>query len=103
MREINLPLFQELGQTSRDLSESIDESLKSRDVCLNSSKSGILIKFDVFASFLRYLAGIFKFGGYHAIDLAESFLLVYFSSQTERFSLHLGQLKVFIHIQIILH
>ena len=50
--------------------------------------------FDVFASFSMYLAWVFEFGRYHAIDLVESFLLVYFSSQTERFSPHLGQLKV---------
>ena len=104
MRKINLPLFQELNQTSRDLSESIAETLRSRDVCLNSSKSGILIIiFEVFASFSMYLAWIFNFGGYHLIDLAESFLLVFFSSQTERFSLHLGQLKVHIHMYIIIH
>ena len=39
--KIDLPLFQELDQTSRDLSESIAETQKSRDVSLNSSKSGI--------------------------------------------------------------
>ena len=37
------------------------------------------------------------------IDLVESFLMVYLSSQTERFSLLLGQLKVYIHIYIIIH
>ena len=43
--EIDLPLFKELSQTSRDLSGPISDPLKSREVWLNSSKSGI---FDFF-------------------------------------------------------
>ena len=39
--EIDLPLFEELGQTSRDLSDTWSETLKSRDVCLNSLKNGV--------------------------------------------------------------
>ena len=35
-----------------------------------------------------------KIGEYHAIDLAESFLMVYLSPQTEQFSVHFGQSKV---------
>ena len=41
-REIDLPLFEELGQTSRGIFETWSETLRSRDVCLNSLKNGFL-------------------------------------------------------------
>ena len=37
--KIDLPLFEELGQTSRDLWGTWSETLKSWDVCLNSRKN----------------------------------------------------------------
>ena len=39
-RKIDLPLFAELGQTSRDLVDIWSETQESWDVCPNSSKSG---------------------------------------------------------------
>ena len=39
-QKVDLPLFGDLGQTSQDLCGSISDSQESRDVCLNSSKSG---------------------------------------------------------------
>ena len=45
--KIDLPLFEELGQTSRDLWDTWSETLKSRDVCPNSSKTGFYDFFHV--------------------------------------------------------
>ena len=46
--EIDLPLFEELGQTSRNLEDLGSEAQESRDVCPNSPKNGKSI-FLVFA------------------------------------------------------
>ena len=58
MRKIDLTLLKELGQTSRDLSESIDESQESRDVCLNSSKSDIFMFSPLFRSILHEFSNL---------------------------------------------
>ena len=45
-QKIDLPLFAELGQTSRDLVDIWSETQESWDVCPNSSKSGFLVFWD---------------------------------------------------------
>ena len=41
--EIDLPLFEELSQSSQGIFHTWSETLRSRDVCLNSFKNGFFI------------------------------------------------------------
>ena len=66
--EIDLPLFEELGQTSRDPSDTWSETLRSRDVCLNSLKNSC---FDVFLCHMTYFSGKNYENGEIALPLFE--------------------------------
>ena len=91
-----MQLFGELGQTSQQKSGIWSETQESWDVCPNSSKSGFFdFWWDIrnyFTFFWYNCVRIYKFWGYSAVDLAETFILVFFSSQTDGISINFDHL-----------